>query len=120
MARILLADDESATRDLVRRALAGEGHTVIEAQDGGEALDQIKAQGAAIELLISDVQMPTLDGLALADAARRHVPGLRVILMTGFASGLASTDHLKPNLRRVMTKPFSLDDIRSAVRAALN
>ncbi len=69
MAQILLADDDAATRDLVKRALEGDGHTVTLTQDGTEALDQVKEGGLKFDLLVSDVDMPTIDGIALAEHA---------------------------------------------------
>jgi DNA-binding NtrC family response regulator len=119
MARILLADDDAATRDLVRRALAGDGHDVIVTQDGQEALDALLATPTAFDLLITDVQMPVLDGLALARQAKVAAPKLRIVLMSGLAHGFKGTDALKPNLRTTMTKPFTLDQMRQTVRQVL-
>ena len=67
MARILLADDDAATRDLVKRALATDGHAVSSTQDGTEALERLQEAPDGFDLLISDVQMPGLDGVALAE-----------------------------------------------------
>lgn len=119
MARILLADDDAATRDLVRRALAADGHDVIVTQDGLEALDSLQADAARINLLISDVDMPGLNGLELAAKAIAAAPGIRIVLMTGLAEGAARTDHLKPHLKRFVSKPFTLDQIKTTVREAL-
>jgi two-component system cell cycle response regulator CpdR len=119
MARILLADDDGATRDLVKRALGTDGHTVTSTQDGTEALDAIIATPAGFDLLISDVQMPGLDGIGLAEHALGAAPGLRIILMSGFAGELDRADHLKGKLAKVLIKPFTLDEIRTAVKAAL-
>ena len=69
MARILLADDDATTRDMVKRALESDGHTVHATQDGSEALEWVKADGASLDLLVSDVEMPLLDGVALAESA---------------------------------------------------
>ena len=119
MARILLADDDAATRDLIGRALKTEGHDVVAVEDGLAALAHMQSAMPSPDLLISDVQMPGLDGVSLAGKAVQIAPGLRVLLMSGFAGALGQTDHLKPHLKRVLTKPLSLDDVRSAVRAAL-
>src|SRR5262245_54350671 len=109
MARILLADDDAATRDLVRRALATDGHTVTSTQDGAEALDKFQEAPDAYDLLISDVQMPGLDGIALAEKCLAGHAQLRVILMSGFADELGRADHLKAKISRVLTKPFTLE-----------
>jgi CheY-like chemotaxis protein len=118
MARILLAEDDAAARDLVQRALGLDGHEVLVTQDGLEALEKMQGAGR-IDLLISDVQMPGLDGISLVEKALAAYPGLRVVLMSGFAGELDRADHLKARIARVITKPFTLEQIRTAVRSAL-
>ena len=119
MATILLADDDAAMRDLIRRALEGEGHTVIAAEDGTEALELLLAKAGAVNLLISDIDMPGLNGIELAGKAIASAPAIRLILMSGLTSGFAGTDQLKPHLRQMLSKPFSLDSLRLAVKSAL-
>ena len=119
MARILLAEDDAATRDMVQRALAMDGHEVVVTQDGAEALEKLQAAPGRIDLLISDVQMPGLDGVALVEKSLAVAPKLRVVLMSGFADELGRAAHLKAKISRVITKPFTLPQIRSAVKAAL-
>jgi two-component system cell cycle response regulator CpdR len=119
MARILLADDDAATRDLVQRALATDGHTVTPTQDGTEALEKLRETPDAFDLLITDVQMPGLDGIALAEASVTANTRLRVILMSGFADEFGRAEHLQGKIARVLTKPFTLEQIRAAVKAAL-
>ena len=118
MARILLADDDAAARDLVQRALTVDGHSVTCTQDGAEALEQLQA-AAPFDLLIADVLMPAVDGIAVAEKAIARQPGLRVILISGFADALDRAQHLKTKVSRVVAKPVTLDGIRAAVRAAL-
>jgi CheY-like chemotaxis protein len=118
MARILLADDDAATRDLVKRALAVDGHLVTSTPDGAEALERLQEPGA-FDLLISDVQMPAVDGIALAERALAAQPKLRVILISGFADELDRAKHLKSKVARVVAKPITLEGIRVAVKAAL-
>jgi two-component system, cell cycle response regulator CpdR len=119
MARILLAEDTPATCELVRHALSSDGHEVVVAQDGIEALDRISATGEAYDLMISDVEMPGLDGIALIEKAFQVRPGLAVILMSGFSGGLERAEPLKSKVRGMLSKPFTLEQIRAAVRAAL-
>jgi two-component system cell cycle response regulator CpdR len=119
MARILLADDDAATRDLVERALAVDGHAVTSTQDGAEALEQLQSSSGRFDLLISDVQMPAVDGIALAEMGLAAQPNLRVILMSGFADELDRAEHLKSQVSRVVAKPITLEGIRAAVKAAL-
>ena len=119
MARILLADDDAATRDLVKRALAIDGHAVTSTQDGTEALDKLSETPDGFDLLITDVQMPGLDGIALAEKAVAAHAKLRIIMMSGFTDELDRADHLKSKISRVLTKPFTLEQIRAAVKTAL-
>lgn len=119
MARILLADDDAATRDLVQRALAVDGHIVTSTQDGAEALEKLQESSGGFDLLISDVQMPALDGIALAEKSLAAEPKLRVILMSGFVDELDRAEHLKSRISRVVAKPVTLEQIRAAVKAAL-
>jgi two-component system cell cycle response regulator CpdR len=120
MARILLADDDAATRDLVKRALEGDGHAVEVTQDGGEALDRVKRGGAPkFDLLVSDVEMPLIDGVKLAEQASSLQPGLRILLMSGFADQLERAKTLKGPHVAVISKPFTLDQVRATVRKLL-
>jgi len=119
MARILLADDDAATRDLVQRALGLDGHEVAVTQDGAEALERLQAATAHFDVLITDVQMPGLDGVALIEKGLAFNPKLRVVLMSGFADEIGRAAHLKPRLARIISKPCTLEQIRSAVKAAL-
>ncbi|MGE3065686.1 MAG: response regulator [Hyphomicrobiaceae bacterium] len=120
MARILLADDDSATRDFVKRALVTDGHQVVATQDGAEALDQFRAAADGFDLLVSDVQMPSLDGISLAAQVLEGGRNIGVILMSGFSGELDRADHLRSNAVRVITKPFTLDQLRAEVKAALS
>jgi DNA-binding NtrC family response regulator len=119
MARILLADDDAAARDLVQRALASDGHDVIATHDGAEALEQLQGGGAGFELLISDVQMPGVDGIELIEKALVISPKMRVILMSGFSDELERAKHLKPKIAGKISKPFTLEQVRAAAKAAL-
>ena len=118
MARILLADDDAAARDLVQRALAGDGHHVVATHDGAEALEQLQASGP-FDLLISDVQMPGVDGIELIEKAVAAAPNMRVILMSGFAGELDRAKHLRSKIAREISKPFTLEQVRAVVRSVL-
>lgn len=118
MAAILLADDDASTVDLVRRALEGDGHTVTTAEDGNEALEAIKGASPP-DLLVSDIHMPGLDGLALAELAVTVKPSLRILLMSGFSSELERAKSINATRLDILTKPFTLEQIRASVRALL-
>ena len=119
MARILLAEDTPATSDMVKRALTGDGHDVVVVGDGSEALEHLSAPGAHFDLMITDVQMPGLDGIALIEKAFQIRPDLGVVLMSGFAGGLERAESLKGQVRGVLSKPFTLEQIKAAARDAL-
>jgi len=117
MARILVAEDEEALRGFVARALTDVGHTVTVAADGAEALDLI-ARGA-FDLLLADIKMPVMDGIALALAAGRDHPDLIILLMTGYADQRERAHGLDALIHDIIAKPFTLEEIRAAVSAAL-
>ena len=119
MARILIAEDEEPVRALVARALASDGHEVVTAADGAEALDKLQAAGGAFDLLLTDIKMPVMDGLALALATARDFPKLPILLMTGFADQRERANDLAQVIRDVVLKPFTLQQIRDAVGEAL-
>ena len=85
MPRVLIADDEESMRTLVARAIAMDGHATVTAEDGAEALEILSRENGAFDLLLTDIQMPVMDGIALALAAARDFPDLTILLMTGFA-----------------------------------
>jgi two-component system, cell cycle response regulator CpdR len=119
MARILIADDEEGTRTLVARALKQDGHEVMTACDGAEALELLAREQGALELLLTDIRMPVMDGIALALAAARDHPAVTILLMTGYADQRERAHGLDALIHDVLTKPFSLADMRSAVEGAL-
>jgi len=119
MARVLIADDEDSMRSLLARAIAMDGHDIWVAQDGAEALDILTREAGAFDLLLTDIQMPVMDGIALALTAARDFPKLTILLMTGFAYQRERASNLNAIVHDVITKPFSVADIRTAVAAAL-
>jgi len=119
MARILIAEDEEGIRSLVARALAQDGHAVTTANDGAEALDLLTRERGAFEVLLTDIRMPIMDGIALALAAARDHPQLAILLMTGFADQRERASGLEALIHDVITKPFSLAAIRGAVKDAI-
>src|SRR5579872_4767560 len=115
--RILIVDDEDSMRALVARAIAMDGHDTVTAQDGAEALEILTREEGAFDLLLTDIQMPVMDGIALA--AARDFPELTILLMTGFADQRERASNLNAIAHDVITKPFSVADIRTAVADAL-
>src|ERR1041385_1848708 len=119
MARILIAEDEESVRALVARALSMDGHEVLVAADGGEALDVLVRESGRFDLLLADIKMPVMDGLALALATARDFPALPILLMTGFADQRARAPGVEALISEVISKPFSVAEIKFAVTAAL-
>ena len=119
MARILIAEDEEAIRTLLARALRQDGHEVMAASDGAEALDVLVREQGAFELLLTDIRMPVMDGIALALAAARDHPDVTILLMTGYADQRERANGLDALIHDVLSKPFSLATMRAAVSDAL-
>lgn len=119
MARILIAEDEDSLRTLVGRALAQDGHDVLTCADGGEALDTLAREKGRFDLLLTDIRMPVMDGIALALAASRDYPELTIVLMTGYADQRERAHGLEALIHDIVTKPFTLGEIRSVVNGAL-
>jgi len=119
MARVLVVDDEDSMRLLVQRAIAMDGHEVLTAADGAEALERLAGAEGAFDLLLTDIQMPVMDGIALALTAARDFPNLTILLMTGFADQREGASGLNAIAHDVISKPFSVADIRTAVADAL-
>ena len=119
MARILIAEDEESLRGFVQRALAQDGHDVVTAADGAEALDRLTQATEPFDLVLADIKMPVMDGIALALAAARDHPGLTILLMTGYADQRERAHGLEALIHDVITKPFSVAEIQAAVEGAL-
>ncbi len=118
MARILLADDDGMVRDLFERVLAAGGHEVRIAQDGQEALAIVEA-GAVFDILVTDVNMPGLDGISLAKKVLAARPSVRVLLMSGFTEELQRGSAEIAGRVATLTKPCSIEDIRAGLKALL-
>ena len=119
LARILIAEDEDAIRGLIARALLQDGHDIMTANDGAEALDVLQRERGAFELLLTDIRMPMMDGIALALAVARDHPEITILLMTAYADQRERASGLNTLIHDVITKPFTLATIRAAVDEAL-
>jgi two-component system, cell cycle response regulator CpdR len=117
MARILVAEDEATVREFVTRALGLAGHQVTAVNDGGAALEVLREQ--SFDLLLTDIVMPVMDGIALALAVARDHPGLPVLLMSGYPKERQRAHNIDVLVHDVLAKPFTLDQLTKAVAAAL-
>jgi two-component system response regulator PilR (NtrC family) len=118
MARLLIADDERSIRELLGFVFKREGHQVVTASHGREALAAIEQ--APFDLIISDVKMPDLSGIDLLRAARDLSPDSMVIIMTAFATLNSAREAFKLGADDFIQKPFDLDEFKLIVRKALS
>ncbi|MBL4906990.1 MAG: response regulator [Sneathiella sp.] len=119
MARILVAEDEAALREFVQRALAHHGHEVEAVKDGAEALHALQGK-ETFDLLLTDIVMPIMDGIALSLKVAKDFPDLKILLMTGYAAERQRAYNLEDLIYDVVAKPFTLSDICDKVDEALS
>ena len=119
MARILVAEDEDPLRALVARAITDLGHTVVTAFDGADALDIITRENGEFDLLLTDIRMPLMDGIALALSVARDHPNIVILLMTAYADQRERASNLEALIHDVVLKPFTLAELKTAVMEAL-
>jgi two-component system cell cycle sensor histidine kinase/response regulator CckA len=119
---ILLVEDEDAVRMFGARALRNKGYTVIEADNGEAGLDALNAfNGAdqAIDLIVSDVVMPGMDGHTFVQLVRQEIPDMKVILMSGYAEDVFREEISRDPTIYFLAKPFSLKTLASTVKDVL-
>ncbi|HEY0202607.1 MAG TPA: PAS domain-containing protein, partial [Acetobacteraceae bacterium] len=115
---VLVVDDENAVRMLVAEALTDMGYVALEAADGPAGLDILRSV-AKVDLLVTDVGLPGLNGRQLADAARVLRPGLRVLFITGYAGNAAIGNEMLDAGMEILTKPFALEALAAKLRAMM-
>ena len=108
MARILLTEDDASLRTFLTRALERAGHEVVQAESAFAALPHL--EDGSVDLLLTDIVMPGMDGIELAQRARAAHPGVRVMFITGFAA-VAMNRGDAPVDSRVLSKPFHLREL---------
>lgn len=117
MAKILVAEDDQAIRDLLAIMLRRRGHDVQVVADGSEALGKLALD--RYDLLLTDIVMPVVDGIALSLRASRDNPAMRILMMTGYAAERQRAHNLEELVHDVVLKPFTMEDMGRAVDAAL-
>lgn len=115
---VLLVEDEDAVRMFGSRALRNKGYNVLEAANGEAALDAINATDERIDIIVSDVIMPGMNGHTLVSLVRQEMPGIKVILMSGYAEDMLEDIERDPNLH-FLGKPFTLKDLAAKVKDVL-
>ncbi len=118
MARILVVDDETNIRKMVRLALQQVGHTVEVASDGEQAMDLFGA-GDAWDLVLLDQRMPGPQGIDVLRHMRRQYPPVRVIMITAFGTVDLAVEAMRAGATDFLRKPFTSDTLRGAVATAL-
>ncbi|HYE00519.1 MAG TPA: ATP-binding protein [Alphaproteobacteria bacterium] len=116
---ILLVEDEDAVRSFGARALRNKGYTVLEARSGEEALQEIAKSGDGIDLLVTDVVMPQMDGPALVRQVRQQFPELKVIFISGYAEERFRQSLDDGTEVHFLPKPFSLKQLAGKVKDVL-
>lgn len=117
-ATILLVEDEDAVRAFSSRVLKNKGFTVIEFSEAESALKEIE-KGTPVDLLLTDMMMPGMDGETLATLAKERYPDLRVILMSGYSEDFARHGKDESKTFSFLAKPFSLTQLIQKVREVL-
>jgi two-component system cell cycle sensor histidine kinase/response regulator CckA len=116
---VMLVEDEDAVRTFAARALTGRGYAVIEAASAEDALAALNARCDRIDLIISDLMLPGMDGLALADAIRARGIAAPFLLVSGYATDGATEEAVPAGGVRVVPKPYTLAGLLDAVAQAL-
>ena len=116
---ILYVEDDAAVRRTTARILRNLGYTVLTAEDAEAALDLVKERGASIDLLVTDVIMPGMNGAQLADCVRRLHRKVKVLYATGYPADYLGRRGLADGVD-VLNKPFQRDDLASKVREILD
>ena len=117
---ILLVEDEGPVRVFAARALSAKGYTVFEAESGEAALELLASGPANFDLLITDVVMPAMHGPTLLRRARETRPGMKAILISGYAEDVFRGSLESAEDVRFLPKPFSLKELAGAVKAVLD
>jgi two-component system cell cycle sensor histidine kinase/response regulator CckA len=117
---VLLVEDEEAVRMFGARALRNKGYRVLEASNGETALDVINSTDETIDLIISDVVMPGMDGRTLIQLVRQEMPDIKLILMSGYAENSLVEDIGNDPTIRFLAKPFSLKELAGTVKEVMS
>lgn len=115
--KLMIVDDDSGVRRLLRRLVQAMGHSVVEAADGTEAVATVRQERP--DLVLLDMHMPRLDGIATLDALLDRWPGLGVIMMTGDGDAARAKMALERGACDFVPKPFDVEYLKVSVEANL-
>jgi len=116
---VLLVEDEDAVRSFAARALGQRGYHVLEATTGAEALEVFNSHKGEVDLVVSDVVMPEMDGPTLLKELRQQRPDLKIIFISGYAEDAFRRNLTEKEDFMFLQKPFDLKQLAAAVKAAL-
>ncbi|RJQ51366.1 MAG: endopeptidase La [Nitrospiraceae bacterium] len=116
--RILVVDDEEIVRRNLTHALTKENYTVVTAPDGVEAMKRIEASG--FDVILTDLKMEHIDGMEILKRTKTRHPDTAVVMITGYATVDSAVESMKHGAFHYIAKPFSLDDVKSVVKQALD
>ena len=117
---IVLAEDESWVRTLVRQCLEKHGYTVLESEDGEEALGIVSRYKGRLDLLLTDVVMPRMNGAELAKRVCEESPGTRILYMSGYSDhAILKQEHIQSG-KAFLQKPFTIQELAGKVRSILD
>jgi excisionase family DNA binding protein len=117
--RVLVVDDEASIREMLSRTLALAQYDVDTAADATTALDHMRARGDMYDLMIADLKMPGMDGLALIRQVRELKSNLPVIIITGFSTESSAIDAVNLGVAGYLTKPFRVPQVLEAAAKAV-
>ena len=117
---MLVVDDEVAIRDITRHTLESFGYRVLLAEDGAQAVSLYAERRDEIALVVTDMMMPVMDGVALAVALHRLDPGVRVVGMSGLGDAAQMARATEAGVRHFIPKPFSAESVLRILRAVLS
>jgi two-component system, cell cycle sensor histidine kinase and response regulator CckA len=117
---ILIVDDENAVRAALRRQLAAQGHTMLEASHGIEALALVRTLEGRVDLVLADVVMPEMNGAELAATLHEEYPSLPVLLMSAYAPAGWTRVGVHQSIVPVLMKPFTSDELAELIQIALD
>ena len=116
---ILLVEDEEGLRALNARGLQSRGYTVLQAGNGVEALEELERQGGQVDLVVSDVVMPEMDGPALLKELRKRNANIKIIFVSGYAEDAFDKGLADEKQFNFLPKPFTLKQLVSAVKETM-
>lgn len=116
--KVLVVDDEEVARRNLEHILKKEGYSVVTAANGMEALEKISQKD--FDVIVTDFRMEKMDGIEVIEQAKSRHPSVEVIMITGYASVATAVESMKKGAFTYIAKPFKIDEVRAAVRDALN